>query len=73
MTDQPRTFDDSWRKAPGKKNRRRWCRGKAGIEHQYPTEPDEVLDARWHYWILKRYNCTGCGRAKWERILRDDR
>jgi hypothetical protein len=30
-----RQVDARERKWPGKKDRKRWCRGKAGVEHQY--------------------------------------
>lgn len=68
---------DEWRRAPAKKNTKRWCRGKVGVEHT----PEVVLN-RWGYrperccaapdWMTQLWRspwrcfhqrrCTTCGK-----------
>lgn len=45
------------RPTPGRKDTKRWCRGKAGVEHVKAWVPDQRLGLRW--W---NFQCTSCGR-----------
>lgn len=44
-----------------KKNTRRWCRGKAGVEHvtAWRKWPEGDYDSRWQHYV--QY-CTVCGK-----------
>lgn len=66
--------DDSWRKVRGKKDRRRWCGGHPGREHEpvivvsnYLARPGfgvcrfpQWAPQRW--WCRHRRQCSRCGR-----------
>lgn len=57
---------DSWRRYPGKKNKRRWCKGKVGREHDY--EEVEKRNGWWERWGGPRRvwitvdRCKVCGK-----------
>lgn len=53
------------RKSRGKKDRKKWCGGKTGIEHKYRW----VIDNRFESWrrdddeyVYQNYECAKCGR-----------
>lgn len=56
--------EDKHKPIPGKKNRKRWCRGKEGVEHQTKLVPVH------HSFIKRKVNeiyilidkCTVCGK-----------
>lgn len=49
------------RSAP-KKNKRRWCKGKTGVEHNYASKPKSWGN---HHYLI--YACTGCGKEQYRR------
>ena len=58
MNQVEKPASDEWRRAPAKKNTRRWCRGKVGVEHI-----PEIKLTKWPYqrgckpppaWALER-------------------
>lgn len=78
MHKMPPPIDDSPRAAPGRKNTKKWCRGKVGVEHQSML----VFDVRRAYlsvdcldfkarvekwgndlnWCLHIEECQKCGK-----------
>lgn len=53
----PPLVSDAWKRSPGKKDTRRWCRGKVGVEHE--------LEVNLQTWALSmKYKC---GWRKWRR------
>lgn len=49
------------KKKPARKNTRRWCKGKRGVEHQF-----ELFDEyRVAGWGIKIESCTKCGKKRW--------
>lgn len=46
------------KKAPGKKNTKRWCKGKVGREH--------VIDIRKIRWVQSRITVSCGWRARWD-------
>jgi hypothetical protein len=49
------------RKSPGRKDTKRWCRGKVGAEHsrEWICDARFPLTGEWSWWILA---CARCGR-----------
>lgn len=44
-----------------KKNTRKWCKGRKGVEHDYElVEKHKFLD-----WSWKIYKCINCGKQKY--------
>ncbi len=44
-----------------KKDKKRWCKGKVGVEHNYVLHKTFNLFSRKH----KINKCTNCGREEW--------
>jgi hypothetical protein len=68
---------DEWAPTPRgriRKDRRRWCRGKTGVEHQLAIRVDKYTNAaetcemrfpgrRWQWWHCSEQEyCTACGK-----------
>ena len=49
-----------------KKNTRRWCRGKEGREHVW-IHIETITYAWWHR-KMRRMECSGCQKKKYERV-----
>jgi len=78
-------LDAPTKKTPSKKDTRKWCRGKEGVEHVVALETNswtnpnthETVRCRWtpwgkrpHYTCWCRKRCTTCGKVM-EDYLRD--
>ena len=61
---------DEWRTVPGKKNRRKWCKGKLGAEHvlvvtrtRWQRDADCHVGYRADLWVCYHETCCSvCGR-----------
>lgn len=48
-----------------KRNTKRWCKGKRGVEHQY--EPfTKHYNLGWAKFNFKYLKCAKCGREEWK-------
>jgi hypothetical protein len=79
-------LDAPSKKSPGKKDTKRWCKGKVGVEHVVELktsgwrnpQTDEFVTCRWvpwgrrpHYSCYCRKVCKTCGRVMDNGYLRD--
>lgn len=54
---------------PAKKNKKKWCKGKKGVEHKY--EPyEKSFGSRTKYGIMK---CTKCHKEDWSNWVWSNR
>lgn len=63
----PAPQNDNSRSIPNKRDKKRWCKGKTGVEHKFAVASREELGKDhgmkgrgYDQWLI-RY-CTGCGR-----------
>jgi len=54
-------IDDSFKRHPARKDRRRWCRGKVGIEHKTRLEPATISRKSGQIFTLVKL-CENCGK-----------
>lgn len=57
-------ISDEWKRTPGKKNTRRWCRGKVGVEHEWTRKPFREAK-RWVWASESGWEvdvCDNCGK-----------
>lgn len=47
-----------------RRNTRKWCKGKPGVEHQY-EKFTKVWNMGWAEFNLTFSKCKACGREKW--------
>lgn len=80
-SDLARMQPEQSRRAPGKKDTKRWCRGKVGVEHEIETRlesailwRDKTTPCGWSYgarnrkswfWCAHEDKCTRCGKTLW--------
>lgn len=48
-----------------RKNTRRWCRGKVGVEHRVVRTVTAVHETATGTYTEYDYSCTGCGMKRW--------
>lgn len=60
-------------KLTGKKDKRKWCKGKVGIPHQYEkVRKQRFVIGEWSFY-MEVDKCTGCGREHYVSFGKEKR